>query len=87
MTWNPDVKHPKSRNMLLLSLGLMVAGFAIALLGALADTLDIGTGQGFGYYQLIVVIAGIVTFLIGLVLELGQRTNARGDNDRFEPEP
>lgn len=60
---------------ILFSLLLMVIGFAVALLGALADILGIGTGEGFGYYQLIVVISGIIIFLIGLAIQVNQRSS------------
>lgn len=53
----------------------------MTLLAIFADTLDIGTGKGFGYYQMIVLIAGIVLLLGGSAMLLQRRTGNRpGDN-------
>lgn len=68
-----------------MAISLLVAGTIILLLGIFADTLGIGTGRGFGYYQMIVVIAGLVLLLGGIAMVL-QRWIALRD-DEFEPEP
>lgn len=65
---------------------MVIAGLVIALLGIFADTLEIGTGKGFGYYQMIVLISGLVLLLGGLALLLQRRVDPPGD-DGFEPEP
>lgn len=65
-----------------LSVALMLTGLAIAAIALLADTINIGTGRGFGYYQMIVLIAGIVIFLIGIAVIVGDRSQG-GRNDQF----
>lgn len=45
---------------------LLLLGAGLVLLSLLADRLDIGGGEGFGYQQLIVLIVGIVLLLGGL---------------------
>jgi hypothetical protein len=47
---------------------LLLIGAGLVLLSVLADWLDIGGGEGFGYQQLIVLIIGIVLILGGLRL-------------------
>lgn len=47
---------------------LLLLGAGLVLLSALADLMDIGGGEGFGYQQLIVLIIGIVLILSGLRL-------------------
>ncbi|MCO5217174.1 MAG: hypothetical protein M9953_13565 [Thermomicrobiales bacterium] len=66
-----------------LSVALMLTGLAIAAVALLADTINIGTGRGFGYYQMIVLIAGIVIFLIGIAVIVGDRSQG-GRNDQFQ---
>lgn len=68
------------------ALGLIVAGAIITLLAVFADTLEYGTGRGFGYYQMIVLIAGLVLLLGGGALLLQRRASERS-GDEFEPEP
>ncbi len=45
---------------------LLLVGAGLVTLSLLADWLDIGGGEGFGYQQLIVLIVGIVLVLGGL---------------------
>lgn len=82
------VKPPRSTPPVkpIVAVGLVIAGTFIALLGLLADVLNIGTGQGFGYYQMIVLISGLVLLLGGAAMLLQRRSNTSGDDD-FEPEP
>ena len=47
---------------------LLLIGAGLVLLSVLADWLDIGGGEGFGYQQLIALIIGIVLILGGLRL-------------------
>jgi tetrahydromethanopterin S-methyltransferase subunit C len=75
--------RPASR---VLSILLILAGIAIALLAAFADVAGYGTGLGFGYYQMIILIGGIVTALIGVALLVHGRSG-RNDSGDFEPEP
>lgn len=56
-----------------LSVALMLTGLVIAAIAILADNINIGSGKGFGYYQMIVLIAGVVIFLIGLAVIVGNR--------------
>lgn len=42
---------------------VLVIGIGLIALALLADILDIGGGRGFGYQQLIVLIAGMVAVL------------------------
>lgn len=53
----------------------MLTGLVIAAIAIVADTINIGTGKGFGYYQMIVLIAGIVIFLIGILVIVGNRSS------------
>lgn len=72
-------QRPPTRKFL--AIGLLIAGVVVTLLAIFADTLDIGTGKGFGYYQMIVLIAGIVLLLGGSAMLLQRRTGNRpGDN-------
>lgn len=64
---------PQSQRVL--SVALMLTGLVIAAIAILADTINIGTGQGFGYYQMIVLIAGIVIFLIGILVIVAEKTH------------
>jgi hypothetical protein len=65
---------------------LMLAGAAIAMLAIFADTIGYGTGEGFGYYQMIIMIGGIVLALVGVAMLVHQRSNRETTGD-FEPEP
>lgn len=64
---------------------LLLFGAGVVVLALLADELGIGTGRGFGYYQMIVLIVGIVIALVGGSLLLQHRTH-QGKDDDFEPE-
>ena len=70
----------------LVALALVAAGAVILLLGILADTIGIGTGKGFGYYQMIILIGGIITGLVGVAMLVHAWTSREPTND-FEPEP
>lgn len=59
----------------------MITGLVIAATALLADTINIGTGKGFGYYQMIVLIAGIVIFLIGIAVIVGDKSNSSPPDD------
>lgn len=72
-------QSPQSWRML--SVALMLTGLAIAAIAILADTINIGTGKGFGYYQMIVLISGIVIFLIGIAVIIGNRSQQSGEDD------
>ena len=68
------IVHPTPpQSQRVLSVALMLTGLAIAAIAILADTINIGTGRGFGYYQMIVLIAGIVIILIGILVIIGNR--------------
>lgn len=75
--------RPASRSFAIL---LVLIGFAIAMLAVFADTLGYGTGRGFGYYQMIILIGGIVTALVGVAMLVHAWAN-REPPDEFEPEP
>lgn len=75
--------RPASRTLAIL---LLLAGFAIAMLAAFADTLGYGTGRGFGYYQMIILIGGIIIALVGVAMLVHGWANREPTND-FEPEP
>ncbi|MBA3378206.1 MAG: hypothetical protein H0T93_04925 [Chloroflexia bacterium] len=47
---------------------LLLVGIGLAALSLLADWLDFGGGEGFGYQQLIVLIVGIVLMLGGVCM-------------------
>jgi hypothetical protein len=80
------IVHPTPpQSQRVLSVALMLTGLVIAAIAILADTINIGTGQGFGYYQMIVLIAGIVIFLIGIAVIVGNRSSST-PNDDFEPD-
>lgn len=76
---------PQSQRVL--SVALMLTGLVIAAIALLADTINIGTGQGFGYYQMIVLIAGIVIFLIGILVIMGSRSSDNASDDFTEDPP
>ncbi len=63
---------------------LLVGGSGLALFALLADWLDIGGGEGFGYQQMIVLIVGIVMVLSGLRLILGPWISRIGTRDTAE---
>lgn len=65
----------------------MLTGLVIAAIAILADTINIGTGRGFGYYQMIVLIAGIVIFLIGILVIMGNRSSQNEPEDFTEDPP
>lgn len=75
---------PQSQRVL--SVALMLTGLAIAAIAILADTINIGTGRGFGYYQMIVLIAGIVIFLIGILVIIGNRSSNQ-ESEEFVDDP
>lgn len=66
---------------LIVALGLFLAGCVVTVIALLADKLKIGTGQGFGYYQMIVLIIGIVTMLLGLALLTSRPKSPRGRDE------
>jgi hypothetical protein len=72
---------PQSQRVL--SVALMLTGLVISAIAILADTINIGTGKGFGYYQMIVLIAGIVIFLIGIAVIISERLHG-STNDHFK---
>lgn len=74
-----DRPTPPTRRIL--ALGLIITGAIVTLLAIFADTLEIGTGQGFGYYQMIVLIIGLVLLLGGSAMMLQHRTGGRTDDD------
>ena len=73
---------PQSQRVL--SVALMLTGLVIAAIAILADRIRIGTGEGFGYYQMIVLIAGIVIFLIGLAVVVGDKSKTNQNNEFHE---
>lgn len=72
----------------LVGIALLLVGAGLVALSLLADWLDIGGGEGFGYQQLIVLIVGIVLVLGGLrivaqsVISRMNGTPESGDYDR-----
>lgn len=78
-----SARPPASRTLAVL---LLLLGIAIAALAIFADSLGYGTGRGFGYYQMIFLIGGLIAALAGLALLVQGWTN-RGPDDTFEPEP
>lgn len=59
--------------IVLLGIGLGLSAFAL-----LADWLDVGGGEGFGYQQMIVLIIGIVMVLGGLRIVFAPWINRLG---------
>ncbi len=55
---------------------LIVIGVVVALVSLLADVIGIGSDEGFGTYQIVGLIAGIVVALIGLYLVYFRRRPA-----------
>lgn len=70
----------------MMAIALIVAGAIITLLAVFADDVEIGTGRGFGYYQMIVLIAGLVLLLGGGAILFQHRFSDHSGDD-FEPEP
>lgn len=60
---------------------VLVIGIGLISLSLLADTLEIGGGRGFGYQQLIVLIAGMVAVLFAGAILLQPQRNDEPDND------
>jgi hypothetical protein len=60
---SPKKNRPAAK---LTGVALLLAGVGLAALSLLADRLDFGGGEGFGYQQLIVLIVGIVLVLGGV---------------------
>lgn len=75
--------RPSTRSVAIV---LLLAGLAVAILAILADRIGYGTGEGFGYYQMIILIGGIVIGLVGVAMLVHARMNQEPPND-FEPEP
>lgn len=74
------------RPLLRASAGALIAlGVLLTLLAIFADPLGIGGGKGFGYQQLIALIAGIVFILGGLAIAF-QRFLSSSSHDSFEVE-
>jgi hypothetical protein len=63
---------------------LLLAGTGLVLFALLADWLDIGGGEGFGYQQMIVLIVGIVLLLGGLRMVFAPWINRLGSRDPAE---
>ena len=67
---------------------LMLVGVGLAALALLADPLDFGGGEGFGYQQLIVLIVGIALILAGVRIvaqsAIGRLTE-RPDGEEYDP--
>jgi hypothetical protein len=75
---HPVQKHrPAPPTKRILALGLIIAGAIVTLLAIFADRLEIGTGEGFGYYQMIVLIVGLVLLLGGGAMMLQHRSGGR----------
>ncbi|HWV22820.1 MAG TPA: hypothetical protein VNZ58_01400 [Thermomicrobiales bacterium] len=74
-------QRPPSSTKSVAGVGLIIAGVVITLLAIFADTLDIGTGKGFGYYQMIVLIVGLVLLLGGGATLLQRRRTGPSDDD------
>lgn len=79
----PPVQTPRQTppTRQFLAIGLLIAGIVVTLLAIFADTLEIGTGKGFGYYQMIVLIAGIILLLGGSAMLLQRRTGKHPGDD------
>ena len=58
---------------------ILLIGVALMAFSLVADSLDVGGGEGFGYQQLIVFIAGMVAVLFGGAILLQPR------NDDHDP--
>jgi hypothetical protein len=77
--------QPRRSASRLTALILLVVGIVLLLFSIFADALDIGGGRGFGYQQLIGLIAGLV-FIIGGLALLAQPYLSGHHDDRFEPD-
>ena len=77
---------PTSTSRRTLGTAAVIAGLIITLLAIFADVLNYGTGDGFGYYQMIVLIGGIVAMLIGMSMIVMSPDRRARDSD-YEPEP
>lgn len=73
--------RPSPPTKRIVALGLIVVGAIVTLLAVFADQLEIGTGKGFGYYQMIVLIAGLVLLLGGGAMMLQHRSGGRIDDN------
>lgn len=82
-----NVQQTPPQSQRVLSVALMLTGLVIAAIAILADTINIGTGRGFGYYQMIVLIAGIVIFLIGILVIIGNRPSHNEPDDFTDDSP
>lgn len=51
-----------------LGFALLVIGVIILLIGLLADSIGIGGATGFGYKQIIAVVVGVITSIVGYIL-------------------
>jgi len=77
-----SVQHrPSPPTKRILALTLLLVGIVVTLLAIFADTLEIGTGRGFGYYQMIILIAGLVLLLGGGAMLFQHRTGSRSGDD------
>lgn len=74
-------QRPPSSTTRVVGVGLLLAGAVVTFLAIFADTLEIGTGKGFGYYQMIVLIAGLILLLGGGATLLQRRRAGRSDDD------
>lgn len=61
---------------------LILVGVGLVVLSLVADLLNIGGGEGFGYQQLIVLIVGIVLILGGLGVILHPLLGTSASNAR-----
>lgn len=60
------------------AIALLGFGLGLSVFALLADRLDIGGGEGFGYQQMIVLIVGIVMVLSGLRIVFAPWINRLG---------
>lgn len=71
----------KSASVSTVTASIFIAvGAGVSLFSLLADRLDVGGGEGFGYQQMIVLIFGLVILLAGLRMLLGPWLNRVGTN-------
>lgn len=77
-------QRPPSSTSRVVGVGLLVVGAIVTFLAIFADTLGIGTGKGFGYYQMIVLIAGLVLLLGGGATLLQRRRSEPVSDDRAD---
>lgn len=57
-----------------LAYALILVGVVVALVSLLADPLGIGADDGFGTYQIVGLVAGLVVAAIGLYLAYFRRS-------------